>query len=104
MAFHGRYVVAGAASQTAGPIDTRVLMPRNQSIAGFVTARIIDRDPAEPRRAIDAVLDAWRAGDLKPEMTVLPPDEVVRAHEMLEDRAHTGKIVIDLAGHPLGAS
>ena len=37
-------------------------------------------------------------------MTVLPPEEVVRAHEMLEDRAHTGKIVIDLAGNPLGAS
>jgi NADPH2:quinone reductase len=104
MAFHGRYVVAGAASQAAGPIDTRALMPRNQSIAGFVTARIIDRDPAEPRRAIDAVLAAWRAGQLKPEMTVLPPEEVVRAHEMLEDRAHHGKIVLDLAGHPSGGS
>jgi NADPH2:quinone reductase len=101
MAFHGRYVVAGAASQTAGTIDTRALMPRNQSIAGFVTARIIDRDPAEPRRAIDAVLTAWRAGDLRPELTVLPPGEVVRAHEMLEDRAHTGKIVLDLAAGPI---
>jgi NADPH2:quinone reductase len=96
LAFHGRYVVAGAASQTAGPIDTRALMPRNQSIAGFVTARIIDRDPAEPRRAIDAVLAAWRAGDLRPQLTVLGAGEIVRAHEMLEDRAHTGKIVIDL--------
>ncbi|MBS1893892.1 MAG: zinc-binding dehydrogenase [Actinobacteria bacterium] len=101
MAFHGRYVVCGAASQTAGTMDTRALMPRNQSIAGFVTARIIDRDPAEPRRAIDAVLDAWRADDLRPEVTVLPPAEVVRAHEMLEDRAHTGKIVLDLAAGPI---
>ena len=101
LAFHGRYVVAGAASQTAGLIDTRALMPRNQSIAGFVTARIIDRDPAEPRRAVDAVLGAWRAGDLRPELTVLPAGEVVRAHEMLEDRAHHGKIVLDLATHPI---
>jgi len=101
MAFHGRYVVAGAASQTAGPIDTRALMPRNQSIAGFVTARIIDRDPAEPRRAIDAVIAAWRAGDLRPALTVLPPSEVVRAHEMLESRAHHGKIVLDLAANPI---
>ena len=85
----------------AGPIDTRVLMPRNQSIAGFVTARIVDRDPAEPRRAIDAVLAAWRAGDLRPQLTVLPPAEIVRAHEMLEDRAHTGKIVIDLVADPI---
>jgi NADPH:quinone reductase len=101
MAFHGRYVVAGAASQEAGPIDTRGLMPRNQSIAGFVTARIIERDPQEPRRAINAVLAAWRAGDLRPEMTVLPPGEIVHAHEMLESRAHHGKIVIDLAAEPI---
>jgi NADPH2:quinone reductase len=104
MAFHGRYVVAGAASQEAGPVDTRALMPRNQSIAGFVTARIIDRDPAEPQRAIDAVLAAWRAGDLRPETVVLPPREVVRAHELLEARDHHGKIVLDLAAHPLGAA
>lgn len=104
MAFHGRYVVAGAASQEAGPIDTRGLMPRNQSIAGFVTARIIERDPGEPQRAINAVLAAWRAGDLRPEMTVLPPREIVRAHEMLESRAHHGKIVIDLAADPIEVS
>jgi NADPH2:quinone reductase len=104
MAFHGRYVVAGAASQEAGPIDTRALMPRNQSIAGFVTARIIDRDPAEPQRAIDAVLAAWRAGDLRPETVVLPPGEVVRAHELLEARDHHGKIVLDFAANPLGAA
>jgi NADPH2:quinone reductase len=103
LAFHGRYVVAGAASQEAGPIDTRGLMPRNQSIAGFVTARIIDRDPAEPRRAINAVLAAWRAGDLRPEMVVLPAAEVVHAHELLESRAHHGKIVLDLANHPIEA-
>jgi hypothetical protein len=35
---------------------------------------------------------------------VVPPTDVVRAHEMLEDRAHTGKIVLDLAGNPLGGS
>lgn len=104
LAFHGRYVVAGAASQQAGPIDTRALMPRNQSIAGFVTARIIDRDPAEPRRAIDAVIAAWREGRLRPETIVLPPQEVVRAHEMLEARDHHGKIVLDLAAHPLGTA
>ncbi len=104
MAFHGRYVVAGAASQEAGPIDTRALMPRNQSIAGFVTARIIERDPGEPARAINAVLAAWRAGDLRPEMRVLPPSEIVRAHEMLESRAHHGKIVIDLAADPIEVS
>jgi NADPH2:quinone reductase len=96
LGFHGRYVVAGAASQEAGEIDTRGLMPRNQSIHGFVTDRIIDRDPAEPRRALDAVLAAWAEGKLRPTLTALPAAELVRAHEELESRERTGKIVLDL--------
>ena len=101
LGFHGRYVVAGAASQEAGKIDTRALMPRNQSIAGFVTARIIERDPAEPRRAIDAVFDVWRRGELRPTMRTMAPSEVVAAHELLESRDHTGKIVLDVAANPI---
>lgn len=104
LAFHGRYVVVGAASQQPGVVDIRGLMPRNQSIAGFVTARIADRDPAEPQNALDQVLAAYQRGELKPAQVVLDPAEVVRAHELLESRAHTGKIVLDLAAHPLGGS
>lgn len=101
LAFHGRYVVAGAASQSPGVIDTRGLMPRNQSIAGFVTARIADRDPAEPQHALDEVLAAYSRGELEPSLEVMDPAEIVRAHELLESRSHTGKIVLDLAAHPL---
>lgn len=101
LAFHGRYVVAGAASQEPGVVDTRTLMPRNQSIAGFVTARIIERDPAEPRRAIEAVLDAHRRGALRPEFSVMEPSRIVAAHELLEDRNRTGKIVLDLVATPI---
>jgi len=96
LAFHGRYVVAGAASQDPGTYDVRGLMPRNQSIHGFVIARIIERDPGEPRRAIEALLAAWRAGDLRPTYEVLPPAEIVAAHERLEAREATGKMVIDM--------
>lgn len=103
LGFHGRYVVAGAASQEAGMIDTRALMPRNQSIAGFVTARIIERDPAEPRRAIDAVFEAWRRGELRPTMTTMAPSEVAVAHELMESREHVGKIVLDVAANPIGS-
>jgi NADPH:quinone reductase len=103
LGFHGRYVVAGAASQQPGTYDTRGLMPRNQSIHGFVTARIIDRDPAEPRRALDAVLAAWSAGDLRPTYEVLDPEQIVEAHQRLESRERTGKIVIGLNGAGGGA-
>lgn len=97
LAFHGRYVVAGAASQQPGMFDSRGLMPRNQSICGFVTARIIERDPAEPQRALDAVLAAHARGELRPMINVMAPAELVRAHELLEARSHTGKIVLDMA-------
>ncbi|HZO07092.1 MAG TPA: zinc-binding dehydrogenase [Solirubrobacterales bacterium] len=103
LAFHGRYVVAGAASQSPGVVDIRGLMPRNQSIAGFVTARIADRDPAEPQNALDQVLAAYRRGELRPSFEVMDPAEIVRAHELLEARSHTGKIVLDLAAYPLGS-
>jgi NADPH2:quinone reductase len=101
LGFHGRYVVAGAASQEPGTIDTRGLMPRNQSIHGFVTARIIERDPAEPRRALDAVLGAWQRGELRPTMATMAPAELALAHERLENRERTGKIVLDLAANPI---
>ncbi|MEZ5076828.1 MAG: NADPH:quinone oxidoreductase family protein [Solirubrobacterales bacterium] len=104
LAFHGRYVVAGAASQEPGVIDTRALMPRNQSVAGFVTARIIERDPAEPGRAIAAVLEAHRQGQLRPDYTAMAPSEIGRAHELLEDRNRTGKIVLDLVATPIEVS
>lgn len=94
-------MVAGAASQKPGKLDTRALMPRNQMICGFVTARIIELDPAEPRRAIDAVLAAYRGPDLRPEISVMAPSEIALAHERLESRSRTGKIVLDLVANPI---
>jgi NADPH2:quinone reductase len=101
LAVHGRYVVAGAASQQPGMLDARGLMPRNQTVCGFVTARIIERDPAEPQRALDAILAAHTSGELRPVISVMAPAEIVRAHELLEARSHTGKIVLDLVGAPI---
>lgn len=101
LAFNGRYVVVGAASQQPGMLDSRVLMPRAQTVCGFVWARIIELDPGEPQRALDAVLAAYSRGELHPEVTVMAPRELAHAHELVEERAHTGKIVLDMVGYPL---
>jgi len=94
LAFGGRYVVVGSASQAPAVLDVRGLMPRGQTVCGFVVARVMEEDAGEPQRAFDAVQAAWRAGALRPRVTVLPAAEVARAHALIESRRATGKIVL----------
>lgn len=96
LAFNGRYVVVGSASQEPASLDVRGLMPRGQTIAGFVVARVMDMDPAEPQRAFDAVQAAFLDGTLRPQIQVMSPDQVVDAHELIESRRLTGKVVLSL--------
>jgi NADPH2:quinone reductase len=96
LAFNGRYVVVGSASQAPAELDVRALMPRGQTVVGFVVARVAELDPAEPQRAFDAVQERFADGRLRPELTVLGPDDLARAHELIESRALTGKLVLAL--------
>lgn len=98
LAFGGRYVVVGSASQQPAMLDTRALMPRGQIVAGFVVARVAEQDPAEPQRALDRVIDMQADGRLRPEVTILAPADLPHAHELIESRRHTGKIVLDATG------
>jgi NADPH2:quinone reductase len=94
LAHNGRYVVVGSASQQPATLDVRALMPRNQTIAGFVVARVSDEDPAEPARATEAVQRAVLDGTLRPQIETLPYTDVARAHELIESRRLTGKLVL----------
>jgi NADPH2:quinone reductase len=97
LAFGGRYVVVGSASQAPATLDVRALMPRGQTVSGFVVARVAEQDPAEPQRAFDEVQKRFLDGSLKPQLTVMHADEVRRAHELIESRALTGKLVLEVA-------
>ena len=94
----GRYIVVGSSSQQPAMLDARALMPRAQIVAGFVMARVAEQDPAEPKRTLDVVIDAQAAGRLRPDVTLLSMDDVVRAHELIESRRQSGKYVIDVSG------
>ena len=94
LAFGGRYVVAGSASQQPATLDVRALMPRGQTICGFVVARVAEQDPAEPQRAFDEVQRRLLDGRLTPRITVMDAGDVARAHELIESRALTGKLVL----------
>ena len=94
LAHNGRYIVVGSASQQPAMLDVRGLMPRTQTIAGFVVARVADEDPAEPARALASVQQAVLDGALRPRIEALPHTEVARAHELIESRRLTGKLVL----------
>lgn len=96
LAFGGRYVVVGSASQEPAELDVRTLMPRGQTVTGFVVARVAEADPSEPQRAFDEVQERYRDGQLRPQLTVLRAQDVARAHELIESRSLTGKLVLDL--------
>ncbi|MFA4927116.1 MAG: zinc-binding dehydrogenase [Patulibacter sp.] len=96
LAHNGRYVVLGSASQEPALLDVRALLPRGQTIAGVLVARVAEQDPAEPRRAFDAVQALVADGVVRPQVTVLPADDVVAAHRAIEARRSVGKLVLDL--------
>lgn len=96
LAFNGRYVVMGSASQEPATLDVRALLPRGQVIAGVLVARVAELDPREPQLAFDEVQSLLLADRLRPRLSVVGPREVVRVHERMEARQLTGKVVIDL--------
>ncbi len=96
LAFNGRYVVVGSASQQPATVDVRALMPRGQTIVGFVVARVAEADPAEPQRAFDEVQHLFLERRLRPQVSVIDAAQVVRVHELIESRALTGKVVLAL--------
>jgi NADPH2:quinone reductase len=96
LAFGGRYVVVGSASQAPALLDVRALMPRGQSIVGFVVARVAEQDPAEPQLAFDEVAHRFHDGRLRPSVTVRGAHELAEIHRLIESRQLTGKVVVVL--------
>ena len=93
-----RLCVVGSASQQPDELDVRSLMPRTQTVVGFVVARVAEQDPAEPQRAFDAVQERFRDGRLRPEVSLVGMDDIAGARERIESRSLTGKLVVDVTG------
>ncbi len=83
---HGRMVVYGATTGTAGTLDIRTLFWRQLEILGTTMS-----SPAEFRAAMDRVF----AGDLRPVVDVSwPLDRAADAHARLEEGKAFGSIVL----------
>lgn len=91
---NGRYVVVGSSTQQPAVFDARRLMPRGQTVSGFILRRIIDADPDEPGRAITHVLDRVAAGAVRLRTETFPLADAAHVHTLLEERRTVGKICL----------
>lgn len=91
----GRFVVTGSATQQPAVIDVRHLLPRGQTIAGFVVRNVIDEDSKEPAAALREVLTRIRDGRVRVDVEVLPLSRAAAAHVRIESREVIGKLVLD---------
>jgi NADPH:quinone reductase len=91
----GRMVVFGSASREQRDVNTGALMQGSKSVAGFWLVHVLARqDLAVP--LIGELLGALATGALRVTIGgVYPLSEAARAHEALESRASTGKLLLD---------
>jgi NADPH2:quinone reductase len=95
MAVGGRYVIAGSASQQPAMLDARRLLPRNQTICGFILAHITEEDSGEPSRSLQHLCDLIRKELLVPRYETMPLDQAPAVHRRIEDRTLVGKVVLE---------
>lgn len=90
----GRYVIAGSASQEPAMIDARHLLPRTQTICGFILHHIAEEDPGEPSRSLLRLCDLVRDGRLNPRYETAPLQDLPEIHRRIEARTLIGKVVL----------
>ena len=91
----GRLVVFGNASRESRQIDSGVLLHGSKAIIGFWLVHVLARrDLAVP--LVGELLEALATGALRVTIGgVYPLSEAARAHEALEARTSTGKLLLD---------
>ncbi|MCA1739384.1 MAG: NADPH:quinone oxidoreductase family protein [Actinobacteria bacterium] len=91
----GRMVVYGAASGDRGSLVPAALMKKNHVVAGFYLPQIMSR-PNLFGPSLETILGWISSGDLK--LTIgarYPLEQAQEAHEALEGRKTTGKIILN---------
>jgi NADPH:quinone reductase-like Zn-dependent oxidoreductase len=98
LATGGRLVIIGMQGGTTGELDINALLRKRAS----VTATALRSRPASEKAAIccGVVENVWPLiadGSIRTVVsTTLPIEDVARAHQLMEDGGHTGKIVLTL--------
>jgi NADPH2:quinone reductase len=94
----GRLVIFGnATDEPEVGIADRTLRATVKSILGFSITALAIAEPPRARAIAEAALAAVARGEIVVEITeVFSLDEVGRAHELLEGRRSTGKLVLEV--------
>ncbi|MDX2239279.1 MAG: NADPH:quinone oxidoreductase family protein [Leptolyngbyaceae cyanobacterium bins.302] len=95
LATFGRLVIYGSAGQTKGSVEPGRLGRANQSLLGYYVA---GQFQGRPRAAVQALQDLSAlilSGQIEVKIShTLPLSQVAKAHEILESRQSTGKIIL----------
>jgi NADPH2:quinone reductase len=89
----GRAVVFGAAAGDLTSVPVTSLFPL-KTVTGFSLLAWRAADPEQARADITELTDLFAAADLRAVETRLPLAEVVKAHQLLEDRTVLGRLVL----------
>jgi NADPH:quinone reductase len=92
----GRIVVFGNAAREWHDVKTSYLLQRSKSVLGFWLIALVARRQDLVRSMVGELLGAVAAGDL--EVTIggtYPLSEAARAHEAMQERGTTGKLLLD---------
>jgi NADPH:quinone reductase len=91
----GRIVTYGIAGREQNTVETGRLMRKSRSVVGFWLMHCLGRREMMEEPLAD-LFDRAARGDLKPQMgETYPLSEVRRAHEDLEGRRTSGKLLLD---------
>ncbi|MGN1402298.1 MAG: zinc-binding alcohol dehydrogenase family protein [Bacillus sp. (in: firmicutes)] len=94
LANFGRLVIYGKAGMEETKLDPTILMHRNTTVTGFWLVRIMQR-PELYRKSVEELLTWIGEGQLKVVVgETFKLKDAQKAHEMLEGRRTTGKIVL----------
>jgi putative PIG3 family NAD(P)H quinone oxidoreductase len=98
LATGGRLVVIGMQGGAKGELDLSVLLRKRASVtATSLRARPLTEKAAICCGVVETVWPLVAAGAIRPIVeTTMPLEDVARAHQMMEDGTHSGKIVLTL--------
>jgi NADPH2:quinone reductase len=91
----GRMVAYGISSREPNQVSTGSLMRRSQAVVGFWLMDLLQR-PDLIREALDDLLQRAARGDLRVVVGgTYPLTDVARAHEDIQSRRTSGKLLLD---------
>jgi NADPH2:quinone reductase len=95
----GRIVVYGIASREQNDLRSGRLMRKSRGVVGFWLMHCLERPDAMMREPLQDLFERAARDELRPQLGgVYPLSDVRRAHEELQGRRTTGKLVLDPSG------